>query len=256
MTVAGRRPLLVAHRGGAGLWAENSLLAYRQALGLGVDLVECDVHLSKDGEVAVIHDPILDRTTEGRGKVRDRTMADLRRTRLKDRDGAITEEHVASLDDLAALIRGSSAGLLLEIKTDSFYARYPGIEERAVEILERHDLTRRVFVVSFDLETIRHVRSIEGSIRTGGLFSRKTLALTGQSLGEAMVNLSRLGAALVGLETPLVDESAVRDARRLGLSLAVWTVNVESEIRRQIEMGVDLLITDRPDLARMVVSGS
>lgn len=256
MTAAGRRPLLVAHRGGAGLWPENSLLAYRQALGLGVDLVECDVHLSKDGEVAVIHDPTLDRTTEGRGKVRDQTMADLRRIRLRDRDGAIIEERVASLDDLAALIRESSADLLLEIKTDSAYARYPGIEELVVEILERHHLTRRVFVVSFDIDTVRHVRSIERSIRTGGLVSRKTLALTGQSLGEAMVNLSGFGATLVGLETPLLDGNAVREARRLGLFLAVWTVNDPDEMKRQIELGVDLLITDRPDLARMVLRES
>ncbi|MBI2555390.1 MAG: glycerophosphodiester phosphodiesterase family protein [Candidatus Rokubacteria bacterium] len=83
--------LLAAHRGGAQLWPENSLLAFRNAIALGADFLEFDVHLSKDGEVVVIHDPTLDRTTTGSGAVKGRTIAELKALRLKDRAGAVTE---------------------------------------------------------------------------------------------------------------------------------------------------------------------
>src|SRR2546426_11100626 len=86
--------LLAAHRGGALLWPENSLLAFRNAVALGADFIEFDVHLSRDGEVMVIHDPTLERTTNGQGAVRDRSVAELKALRLKDRAGVATGETV------------------------------------------------------------------------------------------------------------------------------------------------------------------
>ena len=80
---AERGPLVAAHRGGAALWPENSLRAFRGALVLGVDFLETDLHLTADGEVVVVHDPTLERTTTGAGPVRDRTLADLGRVRLR-----------------------------------------------------------------------------------------------------------------------------------------------------------------------------
>jgi glycerophosphoryl diester phosphodiesterase len=83
-----------AHRGGAALWPENSLLAFRSALALGVDALELDLHLTADGEVVVLHDPTLERTSTGRGAVRDARLADLASVRLKTREGAATVERV------------------------------------------------------------------------------------------------------------------------------------------------------------------
>ncbi len=103
-------PLFAAHRGGALLWAENSLLAFRNALALGADFLELDVHLTRDGEVVVIHDATLDRTTTGTGPVRERTLAELRAVRLKDRGGAVLEESVPTLDQVVALaVAGEAA---------------------------------------------------------------------------------------------------------------------------------------------------
>src|SRR3989337_2736405 len=92
--------LFAAHRGGSLLWPENSLLAFRNAVGLGADYLELDVHLSKDGEVVVIHDPTLDRTTTGQGPVRERTLAALKTLRLKDGAGGVTGEPVPALDEV------------------------------------------------------------------------------------------------------------------------------------------------------------
>src|SRR6266545_5015385 len=106
--------LLAAHRGGSLLWPENSPLAFRNALALGADFIEFDVHLARDGEVVVIHDATLDRTTTGSGPVRDRTVAELKALRLTDRSGAVTPETVPTLDevvDAAAVAQAQRAGI-------------------------------------------------------------------------------------------------------------------------------------------------
>ena len=94
---AGPGVQVAAHRGGALLWPENSLLAFRNALALGTDLLELDVHLTADGELVVIHDPTLERTSTGTGAVGGARLADLAGTRLRARDGAVTDEPVPTL---------------------------------------------------------------------------------------------------------------------------------------------------------------
>src|SRR5439155_678137 len=126
---AGTAPRIAAHRGGAGLWPENSLTAFRGALGLGVDLVELDVHQSGDGEVVVIHDPTLDRTTAGRGPVSRRTVGELAAAPLRGGAG----EGVPRLRDVLDLLRPTTTGLLLEIKVDAAGARYPVNEPAELE---------------------------------------------------------------------------------------------------------------------------
>src|SRR5260221_8448451 len=128
---------VAAHRGGALLWPENSLLAFRNAVSLGADYLEFDVHLSKDGEVVVIHDPTLDRTTTGVGPVRERTLAELKTLRLKDRAGMVTEEPIPTLDEVVAVAAGGKRRMLLEIKPDERRQRYPGIEEKVAAVLHR-----------------------------------------------------------------------------------------------------------------------
>jgi glycerophosphoryl diester phosphodiesterase len=116
-------PRFAAHRGGAALWPENSLAAFAGALELGIDLLELDVHLSADDEVVVIHDPTLERTTEGTGAVRAQPATTLRRLRLRGRDGALIAEHVPLLDDVLHLAAQAGAELLLEIKGPAFSVR-------------------------------------------------------------------------------------------------------------------------------------
>ena len=100
------------------------------------------MHLSRDGEVMVIHDATLERTTTGTGPVRERTAAELGALRLKDRGGAVTAEPVPTLDQVVALAAAGKRQMLLEIKTDEQRRRYPGIEEKVFAVLDRHRFTR------------------------------------------------------------------------------------------------------------------
>src|SRR5438552_12193840 len=142
--------LLAAHRGGAALWPENSLLAFRNAIALGADFIEFDVHLSKDGQLVVIHDPTLERTTTGAGPVKDRTVAELKAVRLKDRTGAMTGETVPTLDEVVAVAAQGKRRMLLEIKMDPTRARYAGIEEKVLAIVDRHGLAGSTVVMAFE----------------------------------------------------------------------------------------------------------
>jgi glycerophosphoryl diester phosphodiesterase len=243
--------LLAAHRGGSLLWPENSLLAFRNAVALGADFIEFDVHLSREGEVVVIHDPTLERTTSGAGPVKDRTVAELKALRLKDRTGALTEETVPTLDEVAAVAAKGLRRMLLEIKVDPSRARYPGIEEKVLAILDRHGMAGSTVVMSFDAPTWRRVRELRPDVATCALYSARMLGRT--SLAAELETLRSAGVRFIGVEHTAVDAAAVTQARAAGIGIGAWTVNDAAGMKRQIDAGAAILITDQPDVAKTLL---
>lgn len=239
--------LVAAHRGGAYGWPENSLGAFRNAVALGVDLLEADLHLTADGEVVVLHDPTLDRTTTGRGAAARTTRAALGSLRLKRRDGIVTDEPVPTLAELLDLVAPSGVGVLLEIKVGRRRRSYPGVEEKVLRQLRARDLVGRAVVMAFEVGTLARVRRLEPALRTallvGGAWRARRSAVAATRRAEAV------GATHLGLHHRLLTPRAVLAARAAHLRLAAWTVNGEGDLRRVIGLGVDVVITDRPDLA-------
>lgn len=261
------RPIRVAaHRGGALLWPENSLGAFRNALGLGVDLLELDVHLTADGALAVLHDPTLDRTTEATGPLAGWSGADLRRLRLRGPDGRLTEERVPMLGDALALLAPTRAGLLLEVKgpqpgvavswvrRDGVARpipgeRYDGLEERVADALRAASLVERTTVISFNPEALARTRARLPGLRTALLVLQAHVEAVGARPEETVGWAVDAGATDVGLQHTLVDARVVAAARAAKLTLGAWTVNLEPAMRRLAALGVDILTSDRPDLA-------
>jgi glycerophosphoryl diester phosphodiesterase len=254
---------LAAHRGGARLWPENSLRAFRESLALGVDLVEADIHLTADGELAVIHDATLRRTTDRRGRVRTRTAAELRRARLRGPDRRLTNEHVPMLEEVLALVAAAGGGVLVEVKAPGrglgvrYFprsrirpgARYQGLEERVIAALSSAKLLERANVMSFNPAVIERTRTLAPTLRTTLLVSAMHIRLARARPAETIAWALRYGATDVGLKHTLVDEAVVEAARAAGVRVGVWTVNDEPEMRRLIGLGVDVLTSDRPDVA-------
>ena len=241
---AGIAPRIAAHRGGAGLWPENSLTAFRGALGLGVDLVELDVHQSGDGEVVVIHDPTLDRTTAGRGPVSRHTVGELAAASLRGGGG----EGVPRLQDVLELLRPTTTGLLLEIKVDAAGARYPGIEAKVLALLQATGLEARTSVMAFEWQSLERLRALSRTVRLTGLLGARAAARLGGPAGAAR-RLVALGANDLGIERTLLTPEAVTAVHGSGLTVGVWTVNAPGELERALAAGVDYVTTDRPDLA-------
>jgi len=265
------RTRLAAHRGGAALWAENSLLAFRNALGLDSDLIEFDVHLTADGALAVIHDPTLDRTTSASGPVAAHTAADLGRARLRGPDGALTDERVPLLDEVLALVAPSRAGLLVEVKGPVAGVgvryerrggraaaavpgpRYEGLEERLIASLRGAWLLSRATIMAFNPDVVAAVRALVPGQRTTLLVSAHHIGQADARPTDALDWAVAAGATDAGLQYTLVNEAVVTAARAAGLLLGVWTVNAERAMRRLVELGVDVLTTDRPDVAMRVL---
>jgi glycerophosphoryl diester phosphodiesterase len=264
-----RRPRIAAHRGGAALWPENSLLAVRQALALGVGLVEIDVHLAADGALAVIHDRTLERTTDGAGAVAGHTGEALRRRRLTGPDGRPTDERVPMLDDVLALLAPSPADLLLEIKSPGGPAlheraggrvraipgpRYEELEARVLSALEARGVVDRTTVLAFNPAVLERLRSLAPRVaRTLVVAGRQVEAL--EASAEEMLECAlAAGATDIGLEHTLVDDKLVAAARAAGLRVGAWTVNEARDMRRLAALGIDIITTDRPDLAVRVLA--
>jgi glycerophosphoryl diester phosphodiesterase len=241
-----RGPRIFAHRGGAGLWPENSLTAFHRVAALQVHGVEFDVHMTRDGEVVVIHDPVLDRMTDAVGPVGERTLAELREVRLRD-----AVESVPTLDEVLSFLAETELGLRLEIKTGTHGRRYVGLEDKVLHALNRFDLLARTTIIAFDWQVLAAVRNLSPRAAVGGNLDLKGLV---RMRGWQRV-LARLRAHGIGelsadhhLFRPVSTEKFLRE----GVRVSVWTVNKEKDLARWLKSTVDSVTTDRPDLALRV----
>lgn len=237
--------LIVGHRGARNLWPENSLEGFRRALALGVDGIEFDVHLARDGELVVIHDPTLERTTADRGAVRDRTAAELKATALRDAAGA----GVPRLDDVLDVFAGSTVELHIEIKTDVAGRAYPGLEDRLLAAIRGRGLGRQAIVTCFVPEVLEKVRRIDGGQRILASLDRRSAELLG-GIERALDRLAAIDGCLVAVEKSLLSATLDACLERLGRArLGAWVPNEPDEIAHWLGQPIRQITTDRPDIA-------
>lgn len=217
---------VIGHRGAAGLHPENTLRGFRYAIGLGVDAVECDVHLSSDGKLIVMHDDTVDRTTDGAGRIAEMSLAEIRA--LDAGDG----ETVPTLEELLELVDGR-CGLLCELKAD-------GTEVPAVEAVGERGLEKDVVFISFSLERLAKVKRQGADLRAGAV-------MAAPKAGQ-IKRVAGIGAESVGIHYRSVSPAAVERVRAAGMMVGAWTPNELPEMQDMIALGVDLLTTDRPDI--------
>jgi glycerophosphoryl diester phosphodiesterase len=234
---------IISHRGGAFLWPENSLTAFRQSLALGVDTLECDVHLSADGEVMVMHDATLDRTTNATGPVSDRTAEELAAIRLRSAGG----EGVPRLSELSALLAGGAGRLQVEIKEDSRGRNYPGALDKVLSILDRDGLRGRSDLIAFEGDTAAAAVAAGGFGNVAWLFSPSTLRKLG--LAGVLAVVRTLGVRMVETHEAALDVELLAALRGAGLRIGAWGANHAPSITRMLALGVDAIATDDPVLA-------
>jgi len=247
---ASHRPLVFAHRGGSHLAPENTLAAFDNGLALGADGLELDVHLSRDGQVVVHHDTLLDRTTDATGPIASRTAAELRSVDAGHRfarDGAWPYRgrgiSVPTLADVLA--RYSAARIIIELKVNR-----REMAEAAVEVVRASGAIDRVCLGSFGTRVMRAARRLERRLATSAGREEVRWALYRSWVGWAPGH-----AGYQAFQVPewtgttrVVSPRFVRLAHAAGLFVQVWTVDTEDDTRRLLDMGVDALITDRPDI--------
>jgi glycerophosphoryl diester phosphodiesterase len=239
------------HRGAAALAPENTLAAFRKAMALGVDALEMDLHVTRDGEVVVIHDETLDRTTDGRGSIADLTLE-----QIQQRDAgrkfapAFQGERIPTLREVIELItasRNTRIRMDLELKFGKGQEGTPAdFEERVLEVLRQAGFIGRVSVISFHHPSLVKVKALEPKIRTG-------LLEGSQQPPEDPVGLVRqYQADYYSPRFRQVTAMVVTALHRAGIPIVPWTVNEVAEMQRLIGLGIgnqagDGIATDFPD---------
>lgn len=153
---------VMAHRGYSGAYPENTMLSFREAVKVGCDAIEMDVHETRDGRLVVIHDERLDRTTDGSGRICDHSFAELQQVNAAARyKGKYAPEHIPSFDEYCEWASGESVGHNIEIKTDKIY--YHDIERKIWATIERYGLEKKVMFSSFNHISLRKILEISGN---------------------------------------------------------------------------------------------
>lgn len=236
---------IVGHRGARDLWPENSLDGFRRTRALGIEAVEFDVHPTRDGELVVIHDPLLDRTVEGSGPVADYSAAELAALRLRNGSG----EGVPSLDAVLDVFEGSGIELHVEIKTDALGYAYKGLEQRLLEALARRQNLGPTILTCFAPEVIEKVRALAPQQTVLASLDRRSAEMMG-GLTPALDRFARIEGCLVAVEKGLLSVAFDLCRDRIGRErLGVWVPNEPAEIARWLQAPIRTLTTDRPDLA-------
>lgn len=237
------RCAIASHRGGALLWPENGLRAFRATARLPLEQAECDVHASAEGEPIVIHDPTLHRTTEGHGRVVETSAAALTRMRLRGGDG----ETVPRLAEVLAILRDSPVAPRVEIKADAEGRPYPGLVGRVIAELDRAGQRPRAWIIGFDAATVAEAMAQGGLAGVAWLVSRRGWDALG--VRGVIAVAAAYGFPEVGTHESVIEAESLGALRRAGLRVSVWGADHGPAISRMLALGVDVLATDDPPLA-------
>jgi glycerophosphoryl diester phosphodiesterase len=232
----------VAHRGATGYAPENTIAGFDLAVDMKADYIEIDVQRSKDGELVIIHDTTVDRTTDGTGKVGDLTLQQLQGLDAGSWKGeSFTGESIPTFEEILDRYHGK-VGILIELKAPELY---PGIEEQVAEALKERNLDQpqneKIIIQSFNFESMKKTDKLLPKVPVGVLTSNRT-----HTTSEALKEFSTY-AEWFNPSYGIVTEEVVDQVHAQGMQIGSWTVRSQEAADFLYEMNVDAIITDYPD---------
>ncbi len=229
---------IFAHRGFSGKYPENTMIAFRKAVEIGVDGIELDVHLTKDNEIVIIHDENVKRTCGGDGLVKDMTLAELKKLDASSTfKGVYGKNEIPTLREYFELVKCTDVITNIELKTGVY--EYPTIEKRVVDLVREYGLEKKIIFSSFNHFTVKRCEEIAPDIKRGFL-TGDWLVDFGKYTKER--NVQCCHPWHITLSQAVVDEM-----HAAGCEINTWTVNEYEDIERLSLMGVDSLIGNFPD---------
>ena len=236
---------ICGHRGASGYAPENTLEAFQLAVDLGADAVELDVQLTRDGQLLVAHDEAIDRVSNGTGLIAAQTLAALKKVDFNRVHPEYEGAKAPTLNEVFELLKPTRIVINVELKNS--VNPYPGMEERCLALAARMGMEDRIIYSSFNHYSLLRVKEIDNRAVCGLLFS------------DVLVRPWNY-AREVGVEAlhphygqTIFFEDFCRSAHEAGLAVNVWTVNFEKDMKRVIELGCDMMITNYPDRARALI---
>ena len=217
--------LKIGHRGAKAYEPENTLRSFTKAIELGVDAVELDARRTRDGEVVVIHDAKVDKTTNGKGSVSDLTLNEIKQL-VTDKG-----ERIPTLDEALDFL-DRKVKILIELKET-------GLEEKVIGLVHEKGLEKNVIIVSFLEEALRKVRELDNEVDTGLIYvrHRNPIKAALDLRAKYLLSLYRF-----------THTANIKKAHENGLKVIVWTINKQEEVLEYVKKGVDGIASDRPDI--------
>lgn len=234
--------LIIAHRGGALLGTENSLSCIEKGIAIGADMVEVDIHLTADKQIVVCHDQSVDRTTNGKGRIEDMTLAQIQQLRLLNHDGSVSNETIPTLEQVLEVCKGRCP-LLLEIKKKRDN-QYLGIEALADSIVKSHGMEKEVVFQSFNDDVLFKLHALDSTLRLEKLLVLKCGNVIIDN-GFAKFSWEKYDfVASFNIFRFFASKRFIRTMHEHGKEVKVWTVNHPNKAPKNVEG----IISDRPDL--------
>jgi len=224
--------LNIAHRGASGHTPENTLLAFRLAIKQNADMIEIDVHQTKDGHIVVLHDEYLKTGILKKRFIKDMALKEVRKA----------NKSIPTLQQVLKLVKGKIK-LNIEVKHGSGY--YPDIERNVYGFLKKERMLFDAIISSFDIDCLKNLRKISDDIIIGFLYNKKEWK-------GALKKAIDLRAYSFHVSEKILSEEMIAKAHKKGMRLFVYTINDGNEMRRVIELGVDGIFTDFPDRLRRI----
>lgn len=236
---------ICGHRGASGYAPENTLEAFQLAVDLGADAVELDVQLTRDGQLLVAHDETIDRVSNGTGPIAAQTLAALKKYDFNRLHPEYEGAKAPTLNEVFELLKPTRLTINVELKNS--INPYPGMEERCLALAAQMGMEDRIIYSSFNHYSLLRVKEIDNRAVCGLLFS------------DILVRPWKY-AREVGVEAlhphygqTIFFEDFCQKAHEANLAVNVWTVNFERDMKRVIELGCDMMITNYPDRARALL---
>lgn len=233
----------IAHRGFSGRYPENTMLAFQQALAADCDGIELDVHLTRDGHVVIIHDESIDRTTNGKGLVRDYTLEELQTFDAYGKfQGEYGFQHIPTLEEYFDLVAQSPIFTNIELKNNIYY--YTGLEEKVIALIRRYRLEERVLFSSFNHCSMLLCKRLAPEIPTG--------FLTDEPIGNAGIYVRKFGADFWHPNFQKLTQEEIAMCQAQGVGINAWTVNKQVDMKRLTALAFHGVITNFPDRMKKV----
>ena len=235
---------VIAHRGASAYYPENTLASFEGAIALGADMVEFDVQLTSDKEVVVFHDEKISRCSDGRGRIADYTLADLKKLDIgswfgKDFRGA----RVPTLQEVLDICKGRIA-VNIEIKKEAVGKTFfGGVEEKCLKIVERSGMKDHAVYSSFDPRAVMHLKEIDSTAAVAVLFEKK---IYGARLPSNIVD--SLGADAFNCAASELNAKWLSDVRSKKIPVNIYTVNDARNMKKYLRAGVNGIFTNKPDV--------
>lgn len=236
-----QRTLVFGHRGASAYAPMNTLPAFELAADQGADGIELDVHLCADGELVIVHDFTVDATTDGEGAVTEMTLAQLK---ALDAGSWFDPEFAGTrVPTLSEVFESVGDRLIVNVEIKSLSLETDGVEQAIADTIARHGMQENVIVSSFNPRTLVRFRQIMPEIPIGYLYAPDLPEMSPEifeGFTYEAIHPFRL----------MVDEAHMTHARKNGYHVTTWTVNDPEEARSLRDLGVEIIITDKPDVIR------